>query len=59
MERALDSSRYFVLRIEHPQTKRVAFIGIGFVDRGEAFDFQSTVAELEKIQLEKNIAANA
>ena len=60
VERALDSSRYFVLRIEHPQTKRVAFIGIGFVDRGEAFDFQSTVADArEKIQLEKNIAANA
>lgn len=59
VERALDSSRYFVLRIEHPQTKRVAFIGIGFVDRGEAFDFQSTVMDArDKMKVEKNIAQN-
>ena len=27
---------YFVLRIEHPETKKTVVIGIGFIDRGEA-----------------------
>ena len=59
VERALDSSRYFVLRIEHPETKQTVVIGIGFIDRGEAFDFQSTVADSRaKIKMEKNIANN-
>ena len=59
VERALDSSRYFVLRIEHPETKKTVVIGIGFIDRGEAFDFQSTVADSRaKIKMEKNIAQN-
>uniref|UniRef100_A0A0K8S2W6 Adaptin-ear-binding coat-associated protein n=1 Tax=Crotalus horridus TaxID=35024 RepID=A0A0K8S2W6_CROHD len=38
VEGVTDSSRYFVLRIEDGNGRR-AFIGIGFVDRGDAFDF--------------------
>ncbi|KAM4580958.1 adaptin ear-binding coat-associated protein 1-like [Odontesthes bonariensis] len=38
METVSDSSRYFVLRIED-DSGRKAFIGIGFGDRGDAFDF--------------------
>ncbi|KFP72572.1 Adaptin ear-binding coat-associated protein 2, partial [Apaloderma vittatum] len=38
VENVTDSSRYFVIRIEDGNGRR-AFIGVGFVDRGDAFDF--------------------
>uniref|UniRef100_A0A672T5D7 Adaptin ear-binding coat-associated protein 1 n=1 Tax=Sinocyclocheilus grahami TaxID=75366 RepID=A0A672T5D7_SINGR len=38
METVSDSSRYFVLRIQD-DNGRSAFIGVGFGDRGDAFDF--------------------
>ncbi|KAK3551130.1 hypothetical protein QTP70_013996, partial [Hemibagrus guttatus] len=38
IETVSDSSRYFVLRIQD-DSGRSAFIGIGFGDRGDAFDF--------------------
>ncbi|KAK5862150.1 hypothetical protein PBY51_017576 [Eleginops maclovinus] len=38
VETVSDSSRYFVLRIQD-DSGRSAFIGIGFGDRGDAFDF--------------------
>ncbi|KFV16452.1 Adaptin ear-binding coat-associated protein 2, partial [Pterocles gutturalis] len=38
VESVTDSSRYFVIRIEDENGRR-AFIGVGFVDRGDAFDF--------------------
>ncbi|KAF9577349.1 Adaptin ear-binding coat-associated protein 2 [Lunasporangiospora selenospora] len=37
VEPVVDSSRYFVLKIE--DQARHAFIGLGFLDRGHAFDF--------------------
>uniref|UniRef100_A0A5F9CTD4 NECAP endocytosis associated 2 n=1 Tax=Oryctolagus cuniculus TaxID=9986 RepID=A0A5F9CTD4_RABIT len=38
VESVTDSSRYFVIRVEDGNGRR-AFIGIGFGDRGDAFDF--------------------
>jgi hypothetical protein len=43
VEPVLDSSRYFVLRVEGEGGKR-AYIGMGFAERGDAFDFQASVS---------------
>uniref|UniRef100_A0A3B5MYI3 Adaptin ear-binding coat-associated protein 1 n=1 Tax=Xiphophorus couchianus TaxID=32473 RepID=A0A3B5MYI3_9TELE len=53
VETVSDSSRYFVLRIQD-DSGRSAFIGVGFVDRGDAFDFnvlQKNESEISKSNL--------
>lgn len=46
IEAVIDSSRFFVLRVEDnsgPQARRHAFIGIGFRERIPAYDFQAAL----------------
>ena len=47
MEKVLDSSRYFVLRIEDG-SGRAAFIGMGFNERNDAFDFTAAIQDHQK-----------
>ena len=49
VERCIDSSRYFVLRIEN-ESGRHMFIGVAFNERNDAFDFNTS---LEDARLER------
>ncbi|KAK9111262.1 hypothetical protein Scep_018781 [Stephania cephalantha] len=53
VETVLDSSRYFVLKIEDGQGKH-AFIGLGFGERNEAFDFNVALSDHEKYVRREN-----
>lgn len=46
VEAVVDSSRYFVLRVV--QGQRHAFIGVGFVERNDAFDFKLQCTEAKR-----------
>ena len=58
VERCVDSSRYFVLRIEN-QNGRHMFIGLAFNERNDAFDFNTALQDAQKEkEFDKNTHAN-
>jgi adaptin ear-binding coat-associated protein 1/2 len=55
VDRCIDSSRYFVLRVENANTGRHMYIGMAFNERNDAFDFNTS---LEDSRREKAAEAN-
>jgi len=58
LQPVVDSSRYFVLRLEDEQTKRHAYIGIGFQERQSAFDMKATIDDEVK-RIERGVVAQS
>lgn len=54
VDRCIDSSRYFVLRIENDQGRHM-YIGVAFNERSDAFDFNTA---LEDSRREKEVESN-
>ncbi len=46
VEGVLDSSRYFVVRVEDAGKR--AYIGMGFAERADSFDFSKCLSEIRR-----------
>lgn len=51
----VDSCRYFVLQVKDRMTQRKAFLGIGFEQRGEAFDFLASLDDAKRQKMDEQI----
>ena len=48
VDRCIDSSRYFVLKVENAVTGNHMFIGLAFNERNDAFDFNTSLADAQR-----------
>lgn len=48
VDRCVDSSRYFVLRVESGATGKHIFIGMAFNERNDAFDFNTSLEDARR-----------
>lgn len=53
----VDSSRYFMIRVEDEETKRRAYVGIGFPERASAFNFKASLQDYAKYAMRQIEAA--
>jgi adaptin ear-binding coat-associated protein 1/2 len=59
VDRCVDSSRYFVLRVENGATGKHIFIGLAFNERNDAFDFNTSLEDARRERLAEQEAASA
>lgn len=58
VDRCIDSSRYFVLRIQNAQGRHM-FIGLAFNERNDAFDFNTALEDSRREKMAEKKAATA
>lgn len=57
VDRCVDSSRYFVLRVENGATGKHIFIGMAFNERNDAFDFNTSLEDARRERESEKMAA--
>ena len=57
VDRCVDSSRYFVLRIQNAQGRHM-FIGLAFNERNDAFDFNTALEDSRREKVAERKAAS-